>query len=68
VIRPHFENLVVQLAEKPPKPIAISEDGEKLFIPYPSHFGSGESVFLEFGGRNVIEPGEDHTLKPYIAA
>lgn len=68
VIRPHFENLVARLAEKPPKPIAISEDGEKLFIPYPSRFGADESVFLEFGGRNVIAPGEDHTLKPYIAA
>lgn len=67
VIRPHFENLVAQLAEKPHKPITISEDGEKLFIPYPSRFGFAESVFLEFGGRNVIEPGENHTLKPYIA-
>src|SRR6202158_4386492 len=68
VIRPHFENLVAQLAEKPPKPITISDDGEKLFIPYPSRFGADESVFLEFGGRNVIAPGEEHTLKPYIAA
>jgi Nucleotidyl transferase AbiEii toxin, Type IV TA system len=58
VIRPHFENLVAQLAEKPPKPkpITISDDGEKLFIPYPSRFGADESVFLEFGGRNVIAP------------
>jgi hypothetical protein len=68
VIRPYFENLVAQLAEKPPKPIAISGDGEKLFISYPSRFGSAENVFLEFGGRNVIEPGEEHTLRPYIAA
>ena len=68
VIRPHFENLVAQLPEKPPKPITISDDGEKLFIPYPSRFGSDESVFLEFGGRNVIAPGGEHTLKPYIAA
>lgn len=67
VIRPHFENLVAQLAEKPPKPITISDDGEKVFISYPSRFGSDESVFLEFGGRNVIVPGEEHTLKPYIA-
>jgi hypothetical protein len=67
VIRPHFENLVAQLAEKPAKAITISEDGEKLFIPYPSRFGSEESVFLEFGGRNVIAPGEEHPLKPYIA-
>lgn len=68
VIRPHFENLVAKLAEKPPKPITISEDGEKLFIPYPSRFGLDESVFLEFGGRNVIAPSEEYTLKPYIAA
>jgi hypothetical protein len=68
LIRPHFENLVAQLPEKPPKPISVSEDGEKLFIPYPSRFGSDESVLLEFGGRNVIAPGEEHTLKPYIAA
>ena len=68
VIRPHFEKLVTQLAEKPPKPITISDDGEKLFIPYPSRFGADESVFLEFGGRNVISPNQEHPLRPYIAA
>jgi len=68
VIRPHFENLVAQLTEKPPKPITISDDGEKLFIPYPSRFGTAESVFLEFGGRNVISPNEEHPLRPYISA
>src|SRR5215813_4400163 len=54
IIRPHFEELVVQLPEEPPKPITISDDGEQLFIPYPSRFRTGESVFLEFGGRNII--------------
>lgn len=68
VIQPHFETLAAELTEKPPKLISISEDGEKLFIPYASRFGSEESVFLEFGGRNVIAPGEEHTLTPYIAA
>src|SRR5256886_2155196 len=68
VIRPHFENLVAQLTEKPPKPITISDDGERLFIPYPSRFGTTESVFLEFGGRNVISPNEELPLRPYIAA
>jgi hypothetical protein len=68
VIRPYFENLVARLTEKPPKPVTISEDGEKLFIPYPSRFGTAESVFLEFGGRNVISPNEEHTLRPYISA
>jgi hypothetical protein len=67
-IRPHFENLVGTLTEKPPNPITISEDGEKLFIPYLSHFGANESVLVEFGGRNVIAPNEDHILRPYIAS
>jgi hypothetical protein len=35
---------------------------------YPSRFGPDESVFLEFGGRKVISPGEEQSLKPYIAA
>jgi Nucleotidyl transferase AbiEii toxin, Type IV TA system len=68
VIRPYFENLVAQLAEKPSHPITISEDGEKLFIPYPSRFGTAETVLLEFGGRNVVAPNEEHPLRPYIAA
>jgi len=68
IIRPHFENLVGHLPEKPPKPLTISDDGEKLFIPYPSRFGTDESVFLEFGGRNVISPNEEHLLRPYTAA
>ena len=68
VIRPHFERLVAQLSEKPPKPIATSDDGEKLFIPYPSRFAKEESVCLEFGGRNVISPNEEHLLRPYVSA
>lgn len=68
IIRPYFENLLAQLTEKPTSPLRISNDGEKLFIPYPSRFGTNESVLLEFGGRNVIVPNEGHTLRPYIAA
>jgi hypothetical protein len=68
VIRPHFASRVAELAERPPKPIAISDDGEKLFIPYTSCFGTAESVFLEFGGRNVISPNEERLLRPYISA
>jgi hypothetical protein len=67
VIRLHFENLLFQLPEKPTSPLKVSKDGEKLFVPYPSRFGKEESVLLEFGGRNVIVPNEDHHLRPYIA-
>ena len=68
VIRPYFENFLAQLPEKPTGPLRISEDGEKLFIPYPSRSAKDESVLLEFGGRNVIAPNEGHPLRPYIAA
>jgi nucleotidyltransferase AbiEii toxin of type IV toxin-antitoxin system len=68
VIRPHFEDLLSQLSEKPSSPPKISADGEKLFIPYPSRLGKDESVFLEFGGRNSIVPNENRHLRPYIAA
>jgi hypothetical protein len=68
VVRPYFESLIAELPEKLPTAISISDDGEKLFIPYASRFGADESVFLEFGGRNVIVPGEEHTLRPYIAS
>jgi hypothetical protein len=67
IIRPHFEKLVAQLPQKSLRPITISDDGERLFVPYPSRFGTDERVFLEFGGRNVISPNEEHTLRPYIA-
>lgn len=68
VVRPHFEKLLSQLPEKYSTPLKISEDGEKLFIPYPSRFGKDERVLLEFGGRNVVAPNEDRQLRPYIAA
>jgi hypothetical protein len=64
VIRPHFETLVAQLNQKPPSPITISDDGEKLFIPYLAGFGTAENVFLEFGGRNVIPPMRSIRLGP----
>lgn len=68
VIRPYFEDLLVHLPDKPAHPIKVSGDGEKLFVPYASRFGNGESVLLEFGGRNVTTPNEEHLLRPYVAA
>lgn len=53
-------------------PIDIDENGEKLFFYYPSVFENGSnyvasSVLLEFGGRNITEPNENHLIKPYLS-
>ena len=53
--------------------IRSEDNGEKVWFSYPSalegpdeHLAS--EVLLEFGGRNVIDPNERHTIKPDIAS
>ena len=66
VVLPYFENLLAAVAKRE-KAIELSEDGESMRIYYPSAFGDGEAVLVEFGGRNTTEPSEEHSLRPYIA-
>ncbi len=66
VVLPYFENLFAPFATRE-KAIELSEDGESMRIYYPSVYGDRENVFLEFGGRNVTEPNEEHSIRPYIA-
>jgi hypothetical protein len=52
--------------------IEISDDGEQLRVHYPSALESdgdyvSNSVLLEFGGRNITEPNEEHAIRPDIA-
>ena len=52
--------------------VKISEDGEKIWFSYPSMVENTDEylknqVLLEFGGRNVIDPNEIHTIQPYIS-
>lgn len=52
--------------------LELSDDGEQLRLYYPSALTErGEylrdSVLLEFGGRNIIEPNEVHIVSPDIA-
>lgn len=52
--------------------ITISEDSEQLRVYYPSVFDTpgsyiGNSVLVEFGGRNITEPNEEHEVQPDIA-
>lgn len=48
------------------------EDGEKLYIYYPSVFERNsnnyvkENVLIEFGGANKTEPNQEQLVKPYL--
>jgi len=52
--------------------IKASEDGEKLYIYYPSVTNDTNdyltnNILVEFGGRNTTEPNEKHAIIPDIA-
>ena len=52
--------------------VRISDDGEMVSFAYPSAVENtvgylASEVFLEFGGRNVIDPNELHGIVPDIA-
>ena len=53
--------------------LQIDKDGEELNILYPHLLDQRdpyyrEAIKIEFGGRNMIEPNEAHTVVPYVAA
>jgi hypothetical protein len=51
--------------------VALDEAGEKMWVHYPSVTENDlyieKAVLVEFGGRNVTEPDERHTIRPYVA-
>ncbi len=52
--------------------VEACDDGEEVRVFYPSALDRAgdylrESVLIEFGGRNITEPNEEHQLRPYIA-
>lgn len=64
------ETLAQQYGGKGPV-ITADAKGEKLTISIGSQFaGDGgyvrDGVLLEFGGRNVIEPHQQHQIRPYL--
>ncbi|MBP9094055.1 nucleotidyl transferase AbiEii/AbiGii toxin family protein [bacterium] len=73
VVKPYFENLLVEQFPGRKYSVDISEDGEKLRIYYPSvleeQFGRylAANILIEFGGRNITEPNEQHIVRPYVA-
>jgi len=50
----------------------VSSDGESMYVSYPAVSADAQGylrdhVLVEFGGRNIIEPYEVHSIQPDIA-
>ena len=73
VVAPALEAAAEGLATRGRHGIRISDDGEMVWFAYPSTVENtvgylASEVFLEFGGRNVIDPNERHEIVPEIDA
>lgn len=72
VVAPYFRGALVEQFGAHACTVEVSEDGEQLRVHYATALESkgdyvGNSVLVEFGGRNVTEPNEDHDVRPDIA-
>lgn len=71
-ILPNFEQVAVNLGFADTIKFEISENGEKLRIYYPSVLTApstyiADSILIEFGGRNSVDPSEIYVIRPYLA-
>ena len=71
-VRPYLQRALEADLGKGGGAIRNGDDGEKLWVDYPSAIKSpggyvSSSVLVEFGGRNITEPNQVHALKPYLA-
>jgi hypothetical protein len=72
-VKPHLQAaLEADLGKKEKGLVRISDDGEKLWVNYPSCLDTKESyvassVLIELGARNITEPNARHILRPYLA-
>ena len=72
VMAPALRAAADRLAADGRHDIRIGDDGETIRFGYPSAVEDSNSyvrseVVLEFGGRNVIDPNERHTITPDMA-
>ncbi|PCJ86601.1 MAG: nucleotidyl transferase [Thiotrichaceae bacterium] len=73
IVIPHIENQLQQLPNPEDYGIEVSDDGEKIWIQYPSAVENNDdylksSILIELGGRNVTAPNEQHTITADIAS
>lgn len=71
VVAPYFRGILVDQFAGKACEIEIGDKGEQLRLHYPSTLDKGSgyvgnSVLIEFGGRNVTEPSESHAIRPYL--
>jgi hypothetical protein len=72
VVAPHFQKTLADEFEAGAFQLEISDDGEQLRVHYPTALETpgdyvGNSILIEFGGRNITEPNEAHQVQPDIA-
>jgi hypothetical protein len=71
-VLPHLQARLVSLAN-PGGQVRVEDDGATLVVEYPTAVSARETYYsegvkVEFGGRNMTEPHEQHQLSPYLAA
>jgi hypothetical protein len=72
VVASHFQKMLETEFDAEAFRLEVSDDGEKLRVHYPTVLEApgnymGNSVLIEFGGRNISEPNEEHEVRPDIA-
>lgn len=72
VVAPYFQRVLAAEFGADGYRVELSADGELLRVHYPTVLEvSGDymtnSVLIEFGGRNITEPNEEHEISPDIA-
>lgn len=73
VVKPYFEKILAEQFPVHDFSIEVSDDGEQFRVHYPSVLTEqpgrylAANVLLEFGGRNIAEPNEEHIVRPYVA-
>ena len=73
VVAPALGTAAERLATAEGHEVRVGDDGETIRFAYPSLVEGpttclASEVLLEFGGRNVIDPNEQHAIVPDIAA
>jgi len=72
IVAPYVKSQLRALPGPDQYRVDVSDDGEKIWIQYPSALESSDdylpsSILIELGGRNVIDPNEKHRLIPDIS-
>ncbi|MDB5970677.1 MAG: uncharacterized protein JWQ90_3127 [Hydrocarboniphaga sp.] len=72
VATPYFTEQLREQFDPQHARVEVSDNGEEFRIYYPSALDQaagyvGNSVLIEFGGRNITEPNAEYQVRPYIA-